>query len=136
MAFHSKFIHIFQKKIFDQNQSQMPNTISILGRQPDASYITTYFNDAYGGAAKPNSVLSWWPYGIWAHYNNVENSEQCAFRCYIRKVENCAFYYWGSGYCHLGNFNSYQHKLVGGYDANTKYHIRKDFGEIIPISFL
>ena len=102
---------------------------SILGKAPDTSFITNYFNDAYGGAAKPNSVLRWWPYGIWAHYSDVDNSEQCAFRCYIRESYSCSFYYWGSGYCHLGNFNSAGHSLVGGYDENTKYHIRKDFGK-------
>ena len=91
------------------------------------------FNDAYGGGTKPNSVLYWWPYGIWAHYNDVENSEQCAFRCYIRRVESCSFYYWGSGYCQLGHFNNHPHRLVGGYDANTKYHIRKDFGNYLQL---
>ena len=103
----------------------------MLGRGPDEAFIGTYFNDAYGGPSKPNSVLRWWPYGIWAHYNDVETSEQCAFRCYIRKVDNCAFYYWGSGYCHLGHFNGRWHKLVGGYDGNTKYHIRKDFSKAV-----
>ena len=103
--------------------------MKFLGRGPDVAFIGTYFNDAYGSSAKPNSVLGWWPYGIWAHYNDVENSEQCAFRCYIRKVDSCAFYYWGSGYCHLGHFDGRWHKLVGGYDGNTKYHIRKDYGK-------
>ena len=118
-AFH------LQKKY--QNKIVHRNNISILGRKPDTSYITTYFNDAYGGGTNPNSVLRWWPYGIWAHYSDVESSEQCAFRCYIRAIDNCAFYYWGSGYCHLGHFNGAWHRLVGGYDENTKYHIRKDF---------
>ena len=101
------------------------------GRGPDASFITTNFNDAYGGGSKPNSVLRWWPYGIWAHYSDVESSEQCAFRCYIRAIDNCAFYYWGSGYCHLGHFNGAWHRLVGGYNENTKYHIRKDFSKAL-----
>ena len=65
----------------------------------------------------------------------MENSEQCAFRCYIRKVDDCAFYYWGSGHCHLGNFNSQSHNLFGDYDENTKYHIRKDFGMIPHLGF-
>ena len=77
-----------------------------------------------------------WPYGIWSYHNNVENSEQCAFRCYTRQVDNCAFYYFGSGYCHLGHFNGQWHRLVGGYDENTKYHIRKDFGKVLVIELL
>ena len=100
---------------------------------PDEAFIGTIFNDAYGSSSKPNSVLRWWPYGIRAHYNNVENSEQSAFRCYIRIVDSCAFYYKGSGsgYCHLGHFNGRWHNLVGGY---SKYHIM--YGKILVSSLL
>ena len=104
---------------------------------PDEAFIGTIFNDAYGSSSKPNSVLRWWPYGIRAHYNNVENSEQSAFRCYIRKVDSCAFYYKGSGsgYCHLGHFNGRWHSaLVGGYEGNFKYHIM--YGKILVSSLL
>ena len=36
----------------------------------------------------------------------------------------------------MGNFNSQSHKLVDGYDENTKYHIRKDFGMVLYIWIL
>ena len=101
---------------------------NILGRSPNASIINDFFNDAYGSSARANSVLSWWPYGIWGQYDNVETEEQCAFRCYIRTVDSCAFYYWGENHCHLGHFDGTWHYLTGTYDGDTKYHIRKDYG--------
>ena len=101
--------------------------ISLLGNSPDSTIITDNFVDAIGDEfhATYVSYQGDWYYGMYGHWSDVPTEELCAWRCLSSWIERCMFYYWGGGYCQLGNYISSGNSKTGSFDKNTKYKVLK-----------
>ena len=68
---------------------------------------------------------------MWGYYHDSFQIKEshCAWRCRVKKAENCAFFVWHNNYCQMGNFNGRSGYYTGSFNSNTKYWLRKDYSK-------
>ena len=113
----------------------MINELNILAN--DVNDVYDQFDQWHGETTKSDGLIgsSYWRYGIFAaisEYDDGYMESRCQKRCLISHNDRCHFYFYFSGYCQLGSFNTYTSSYMqGGFSDSYVFNmkkIRKYFG--------